>query len=54
MATVPPQIPHDIPHSAEGVRARYRRSSNEVGCLGLSLMIVVLLIALAVVIFVWN
>ena len=53
MAAIPPQIPPDIPHSAEGFRARYGRSSNEVGCLGLSLLFLVLLAILVVVIFVW-
>ena len=50
---IPPQIPHEIPRVPDSARGRFGRHSNELGCLGLSLLILVLLAILAVVIFTW-
>ena len=44
-------VPDNTPHSPHDFRARYRRCSRELGRLGLSLLILILLAALIIVIF---
>ena len=46
--------PHpQIPLVPDNIASKFGRHSNELGCLGLSLLILLLLAALVFVIFVW-
>lgn len=46
--------PHpQIPQVPDTIGSKFGRHRNELGCLGLSLLILVLVVALVIVIFVW-
>ena len=49
--TVPPHP--QIPQVPDNLGSKFGRHPNELGCLGLSLLILFLILALFIVVFVW-